>query len=90
MPGSADARDLAGKIAARSPDAVRATKYLFNRTPELNDKDGLALETKLQMALIGQKNQLEAVRAGMARTEPDFQPASIDPAAVEGAPVRTD
>jgi hypothetical protein len=39
------------------------------------------------MSLIGQKNQLEAVRAGMARTAPDFQPASIDPTKVEaGAP----
>jgi enoyl-CoA hydratase/carnithine racemase len=78
----AAARELAGEIAARSPDAVRATKHLFDRAPELNHADGLALETKLQMALIGQKNQLEAVRAGMARTAPDFQPATVDPAAV--------
>ena len=83
----AAARELAGEIAARSPDAIRSTKYLFDRAPTLNDPDGLALETQLQMALIGQKNQLEAVRAGMARTAPDFQPASIDPAKVEaGAP----
>ena len=83
----AAARELAVEIAARSPDAIRAAKYLFNRSAELNDADGLALETSLQMSLIGQKNQLEAVRAGMARTAPDFQPASIDPAKVEaGAP----
>ena len=80
----AAARELAGEIAARSPDAIRSTKYLFDRAPTLNDPDGLALETQLQMALIGQKNQLEAVRAGMARTVPDFQPASVDPAKVEG------
>ena len=80
----AAARELAGEIAARSPDAIRSTKYLFDRAPTLNDPDGLALETQLQMALIGQKNQLEAVRAGMARTAPDFQPASVDPAKVEG------
>ena len=83
----AAARELAVEIAARSPDAIRAAKYLFNCSAELNDADGLALETSIQMSLIGQKNQLEAVRAGMARTAPDFQPASIDPAKVEaGAP----
>ena len=81
----AAARELAGEIAARSPDAVRATKYLFDRAPGMSDAGGLALETQLQMALIGQKNQLEAVRAGIARTTPDFQPASVDPATVERA-----
>ena len=80
----AAARELAVEIAARSPDAIRAAKYLFDRSAELNDADGLALETSIQMSLIGQKNQLEAVRAGMARTAPDFQPASVDPAKVEG------
>ena len=79
----AAARELAGEIAARSPDAVRATKYLLDRAPGMSDAEGLALETRLQMALIGQKNQMEAVRAGMARTTPDFQPASVDPAAAE-------
>jgi enoyl-CoA hydratase/carnithine racemase len=78
----AEASVLAGDIAARSPDAVRAAKFLLNRAGELDDRVGLELETRLQLGLIGQPNQMEAVRAGMAGEAPSFRPASLDPARV--------
>jgi enoyl-CoA hydratase/carnithine racemase len=75
----AEAAVLAGDIAARSPDAVRATKFLFNRAPALDDAMGLELERRLQLVLVGQPNQVEAVRAGMAGEAPSFRPGTVDP-----------
>jgi enoyl-CoA hydratase/carnithine racemase len=72
----AAARELAAEIAARSPDAVRAAKRLYESTWPAPAPGALELETELQRALMGSPNQLEAVRSGMAR-----EPASFtDPA----------
>lgn len=79
----AAATELAQTLAAHSPDAVRATKYLFDRACELDDVAGLHLETDLQMAIIGRPNQMEAARAGMAREKPSFRAATIDPPALD-------
>ena len=79
----AAATELAQTLAAHSPDAVRATKYLFDRACELDDAAGLHLETDLQMAIIGRPNQMEAARAGMAREKPSFRAATIDPPALD-------
>ena len=68
----AAARALAAEIAGRSPDAVRAAKRLYDTAWDGPVDDGLALETELQVSLIGGANQMEAVRAGLAKDPPEF------------------
>jgi enoyl-CoA hydratase/carnithine racemase len=74
----AAAKELAGQIAGRSPDAVRAAKRLYDTSWHAPVEEGLALETELQVGLIGSPNQIEAVRAGMAKEPANF----ADPAVV--------
>jgi enoyl-CoA hydratase/carnithine racemase len=69
----AAATELATEIAGRSPDAVRAAKRLYNESWHGPTADGMALETELQRALIGSPNQIEAVRAGMAKEPANFE-----------------
>jgi len=78
----AAASALAAEIAGRSPDAVRAAKFLLDQSPLLDHARGLALETRLQIELLGSRNQMEAARAGMAKRAPEFRPASLDPASL--------
>ena len=66
------ARDTAKLIASRSPDAIRAMKTLFNERRDLDAGRSLSLEAKLQSGIIGQPNQVEAVRANIEDREPDF------------------
>jgi enoyl-CoA hydratase/carnithine racemase len=61
----AAARATAKEIAARSPDAVRATKRLLNAASDADAAAILLAESKEQAALLGSPNQIEAVRAGM-------------------------
>jgi enoyl-CoA hydratase/carnithine racemase len=61
----AAARATAKEIAARSPDAVRATKRLLNAASGNDAAAILLAESKEQAGLIGSPNQIEAVRAGM-------------------------
>jgi enoyl-CoA hydratase/carnithine racemase len=68
----AAAMDLAREIAGRSPDAVRAAKRLYDSSWHGPVEDALLLETELQQALIGSPNQIEAVRAGMAKEPANF------------------
>jgi len=75
----ASAITLAEEIAARSPDAVRAAKFLLDQAPQMDHVSGLALETRLQMGLLGGRNQMEAARAGMEKRAPLFRAATIDP-----------
>ncbi len=75
----AAARELALKIAANSPDAVRAAKQLLNSAFELPPELALRMEARLQSQLIGGSNQVEAVRSNMEKREPRFQaPVEID------------
>ena len=67
------ARALARELAGRSPDAVRGIKQLVNDAWQLDDASALALEAELQLGLMGQANQLEAVRANLEKREPDFE-----------------
>jgi enoyl-CoA hydratase/carnithine racemase len=68
----AAAQELATEIAGRSPDAVRAAKRLYEETwPQAADH-ALALETELQVGLMGSPNQLEAVRSGFAKEPANF------------------
>lgn len=66
------AMELAQEIASKSPNAVRAAKQLLNRAPLVGLEEGLALEEKLQGSLIGQPNQIEAVRANLEKRAPKF------------------
>lgn len=65
------AQAFAADLAARSPDAVQASKTLIEAawaTP-----DALALEAQLQADLMGSPNQMEAVMAGMQKRAPKFR-----------------
>jgi enoyl-CoA hydratase/carnithine racemase len=66
---------LAGEIAARSPDAVRAAKRLYEESWTGSASDTLTLEAELQLSLIGSPNQLAAVAAGFTKEPPEF----VDP-----------
>jgi enoyl-CoA hydratase/carnithine racemase len=74
----AAARKLATEIAGRSPEAIRAAKRLYDTTWNAPVEEGLLLETELQSGLIGSPNQIEAVRAGLAKEPANF----ADPAPV--------
>jgi enoyl-CoA hydratase/carnithine racemase len=66
------ATEFAAEIAARSPDAVRAAKRLFDEAWSGSAEATLALEAELQRGLIGLPNQLAAVTAGMTKAPPEF------------------
>lgn len=66
------ARQLAGIIRDRSPEAIRGVKRLVNAAWSLNEDDSLALEAMLQGALLGSESQVEAVRANLEKRRPDF------------------
>lgn len=65
----AEAYKFAQELAARSPDAVAASKLLFNRTWSAPDKVALDWETRLQRRIIGRSNQRIAVTRNT--TDPD-------------------
>jgi enoyl-CoA hydratase/carnithine racemase len=71
----AAARELAAEIAGRSPDAMRGAKRLLDESWTAPAEQTLALEAEIQARLIGSRNQLEAVRAGMTKQPPEF----VDP-----------
>jgi enoyl-CoA hydratase/carnithine racemase len=71
----AEARALAAAIAQRHPAAVRAAKRLLNRASRSFDAsaaDLLQAESDEQVALIGQPNQQEVVRANLEKRAPRF------------------
>ncbi|MBX9797027.1 crotonase/enoyl-CoA hydratase family protein [Sphingomonas sp.] len=68
----AEAMTLARAIAARSPHAVRAAKSLYNRAADLDETGVLHAETELQLSIIRQPNQVEAVMANMQKRAPAF------------------
>jgi enoyl-CoA hydratase/carnithine racemase len=73
----ASALALAEEIAQKSPDAVRAAKRLYDETWVSDDAAAaLKRESDLQSGLIGRRNQLAAVVAGMSGEPPVF----VDPA----------
>lgn len=57
------AMDAAQAIAARSPRAVAAFSELMQQSPDLSERDRLALEARLQSGLLGSAEQQEAVAA---------------------------
>ena len=67
-----DALALAREIATKSPSAIRAGKKLLAASGVMSVEEGLRLEEKIQLTLIGKPNQLEAVRANLEKREPKF------------------
>ena len=57
----AEAMNFARELAERSPDAVAASKLLFNRSWNATDRTALDWETKLQKKVLGRANQRIAV-----------------------------
>ena len=72
------ARNLALEIAGCSPDAVRAAKKLFEFAWPAAGRDGLELETELQMPLLGSANQMAAVMAGLRNEPAEFEDPTGD------------
>ena len=72
----AEALGTAAEIASKNPHAIRHGKRLWNEAPALPVGAAFALETALQLELLGSKNQLEAVRANFMKKTPTFQDPS--------------
>ena len=70
----AAALEVAHEIAAKSPDAIRATKRMLNRL-SVDPAPALLAESIEQQKLIGSHNQTEAVRANIDKRAPRF----VDP-----------
>ncbi|MFT3975629.1 MAG: crotonase/enoyl-CoA hydratase family protein [Sphingomonas bacterium] len=68
----ADAMALAREIAGRNPDAVRASKRLYNVAADGDSETVLLAESREQIALMRSPNQVEAVRANMEKRAPQF------------------
>jgi enoyl-CoA hydratase/carnithine racemase len=71
-----EAMQLAREIASKSPEAIRAGKKLLNSSRSLSLEEGLKLEATLQRSVIGQPNQVEAVKANLEKREPRFSDIS--------------
>ena len=69
----AAAQTLAREIAGQSPDAVRAAKRLLGQADDSFADAILAAESDEQVRLIGSPNQIEAVRANLAKRPPVFR-----------------
>ena len=69
----AAATALARDIAAKSPQAVRAAKRLYNQAVEADAAAILRAESREQKALIGTPNQMEAVLANVEKRAPVFR-----------------
>lgn len=74
----AAALEMAHEIASKSPDAIRYGKRLLEQTWHAEEREGLALEAKLQTELIGSPNQLEAIRANFEKRAPNFSNTNFE------------
>ena len=66
---------MAAEIANRNPHAQRAAKRLFNMYLHASTDEILMAESVEQQALIGSKNQIEAVMSQMEKRAATF----VDP-----------
>jgi len=76
-PGSPTSRllqpgKLAGEIASKSPDAIRGAKRLYDQSWTGSTHETLALEAKLQLALIGSPNQAGGSQRRVAKQPAEF------------------
>lgn len=69
------ALELARELAAKSPDAVRAAKGLFDVRSPRTPAEQLAEERRAIGSLIGSRNQVEAVTAFFEKRPPAFDDA---------------
>lgn len=67
------ALELAGQIAARSPDGTRASKKLISDTWSSDRADTLLAESVAQKTVLGAENQMEAVLANFEKRAPNFK-----------------
>ncbi len=67
-----DAMSLAVEIAGKSPTAIVKAKKVLNAAPYLNQEEGLMMESVEQDALMGKKNQLEAIFSSMQKRPGNF------------------
>ncbi|MDJ0630892.1 MAG: crotonase/enoyl-CoA hydratase family protein [Rhodobacter sp.] len=67
------ARDLAGELKRRSPEAVSGIKRLVEETWAMPPADGLRVEAEIQAPIIGGANQIEAVMANFQKRAPKFR-----------------
>jgi enoyl-CoA hydratase/carnithine racemase len=65
---------LASEIAARSPDAVAAAKFLLQEGWQATEEEALAAERRWQRRVIGRENQRIAIRRNLARDAPGDPP----------------
>jgi enoyl-CoA hydratase/carnithine racemase len=63
---------VAREIAEKSPDAIRAAKRLLNLAPVSDPRSGLLAEAAEQQALLGSRNQVEAVQANLEQRPAKF------------------
>lgn len=82
------AHALADEIAARSPDAVRAAKRLYEQAWTGERAATLALEAELQLGLLGSPNQLAAVSAAVSGEPARFADQDPSPPAPTTPPTR--
>ncbi len=68
-----DARETAGKIAEKSPLAVRAIKESVNRAYETTLREGILFERRLFNALFATEDQAEGMAAFAEKRSPRFQ-----------------
>jgi enoyl-CoA hydratase/carnithine racemase len=73
----ADARRLADEVAARSPDAVAAGKFLLQEAWIATEHGSLAAERRWQRRVLGRKNQRIAVSNNQKREEKPFGPRRL-------------
>ncbi len=69
----AAAMTLAREIAAKSPDAIRGAKRLYNLAAESEAESILRAESKEQAALAGRPNQMEAALANLQKRPAAFR-----------------
>ncbi|CAG0972264.1 enoyl-CoA hydratase [Myxococcaceae bacterium] len=67
-----DALALAREIASKPPTAIRTGKKLLNESVAVDVAQGLALEERLQLALLGKPEQVEAVKANLEKRPARF------------------
>jgi len=68
-----EAMALAGEIATKNPDAIRAAKKLLNEVWHGDSARGLLMESELEMTIIRTPNQIEAISANFAKRAPEFK-----------------
>ena len=63
---------LAKQIALKNPDAIKASKRIFNSMQDATDAELLMAESVEQDKIIRTPNQMEAVFAEMQKRKPAF------------------